>query len=177
MTTDNYLDVVITADSISDKVHARLETVVHRCIFNGDTLGVAFPEYNEVEPNDFGNVFRVFGNPKGLMTFKNSSEPLQQHGLIDFMDIKPIPTTNKTVVFVRDRAMEGRSASNIRRSKNRAMQQGKEFVEPPAINEPVHSLTLQSKSKGVHYTLHIKKTSIPTEGGHAFGLGYALPDF
>ena len=177
MNRDSYLDVQILKDSILSELHARLATAVHFCNSTGCALGITYPDFQDNVPHMFGYTVRVFGTAPELEKVVAHVNGLAEYDLISVSAIKPVPKTDKMVVFARDRQAEGLSPSSQKRRERRAAKRGVECFHPEGLGHVPHSLIMQSKSKSKHFILPIRKADTPMDGGHSYGLGYMLPDF
>jgi CRISPR-associated endoribonuclease Cas6/Csy4 subtype I-F len=157
-------------------IHAGVLQAVHFSNWEGNDLGVAFAKYNETNPDDFGDVVRVFGSSDELYEFYLKLVEVVDLANIEVSEPAETPETKLYVSFIRDRQCTRNSPSNLRRRIQRAIEQGKEYT-PKTIDYPIHRLSMPSVSTGKAYNFYIRKVDTPTEGGGQYGLGKLVPSF
>ena len=174
MDTSTYIDVKACAKSVND-VHARVLQAVHFCNWNGMDLGLSFSKFQEDVPNEFGDTMRVFGSTTELYEFYAKLRECVKQSEVVITEVAKTPETTTYVSFIRDRAIERSSPSNVKRRIARAKARGETYV-PKKIEAVNHTLVVPSVSSG-KFVLNVKKTNAPFSGGSQYGLGKLVPCF
>lgn len=182
MAFTHYVDLMIREGAIAHDLYARLLLAVHYQNVSGAGLAVSWPDWKN-NPGEFGLLCRVFGNKEDqLATYLETVNPLIAASLIRAFPIAPVPITERTVCFRRDRSHDKLSPSAARRLTARAAERGAVWAsthDGKPRNAGDHYLTIPSVSKKQTFRLYIRRdaTDRADVAGSAYGLGYGLPDF
>ena len=178
---NRYADVDILEPAISRDIHARLLLATHLRIAGGAELRVSWPEWRD-GGDDFGLLFRIFGDDDAIGKWLESISPLVKAGLVRAHPIAAVPSdVSGSVAFVRDRRPDRFSPSAAARLARRAAVRGEEWTGGSAKpSGRWHVLNMPSSTTGQSLGFHVARRLDcvgDCGGGRAYGLGHPVPAF
>lgn len=178
----HYIDVMLREGGIAHDLHARLLLAAHFRIAAGDKLAVAWPDWRDHQPGEFGLLCRVFGVPDALASYGELIAPLGHAQLVRTFPVQAVPDTPSQISFVRNRRQDKFSPSAAARLTRRAEARGETWKGPsrcPPDPEIAHFLSIPSTSAQRTFRLYVSRVTGSQEarGGEAYGLGMVIPNF